>query len=380
MLHTGKPYAFEYAQAGLLPSTAEWRTVARQVRKHTLPVPSRSDTPTIPPPPDPELPALQGTLLDDFTRDVHTHILHMRKTIRDGLLQKAFGLRDTLQHMTSWTLEDLIQGFHTLYARLDPADAVHGHSHRVGMLFTALSPLVGLGKQGLSYYALGFMHDIGKLLVPPDILKAKRRLNDAEWYLIQLHPWLGGVILGSLPRDILHLGGFLSLYHHENWDGSGYPYALSWRDIQDASAQLPLHPHESFSPIHAVRMVSLLRIADSLEAILSKKYSPERGERAYNIIIPTDADKLAAYIQEDLTLRAGSWYDPSMVKQILPVLPAVQAAYTRLAETKGILILPWMEADPAYENLLALLSSHDPFTYSSSSQQILLSVPQPSSS
>ena len=75
----------------------------------------------------------------------------------------------------------------------------------------------------------GAVHDIGKLAVPESILKKPGRLTAAEWATIRLHPELGARLTRELcmpdrVQDAVR-------YHHEHWDGSGYPYGLSGEAI-----------------------------------------------------------------------------------------------------------------------------------------------------
>lgn len=97
------------------------------------------------------------------------------------------------------------------------------------------------------------LHDIGKIIVPDHILNKKAKLNKDEWQLMRKHPQAGAKML----KNINHLDSTLPyiLYHHERWNGSGYPEGLGEReiplearvlaiaDIYDAlSTERPYHP------------------------------------------------------------------------------------------------------------------------------------------
>ena len=89
---------------------------------------------------------------------------------------------------------------------------------------------------GYNYYRLknlavgSLLHDIGKQLVPIDIINKNGRLTDAEMDVVREHPNYGYKILSkdintySATREIVH-------QHHENWDGSGYPRGLKENEI-----------------------------------------------------------------------------------------------------------------------------------------------------
>ena len=73
------------------------------------------------------------------------------------------------------------------------------------------------------------LHDIGKIVIPDQILNKPGPLSPEEWEIMKGHTTAGAKIL----REIKHLRGAIpyALYHHERWDGSGYPYGLKGRDI-----------------------------------------------------------------------------------------------------------------------------------------------------
>ncbi len=366
LLHPGRPYLFELARAGITPDITPYRELLK--RLHAAPTAGLS-TPISPPPDTDPLPEGE-TILDEITREARLHVKRAKERILEKLMGRAGFIRQELiRHVDEpETLEDILTSLHTFYQAIDPQDAVHGHSHRVGMLLTSLSGNVGLDlpTTALQTYLIGLLHDIGKLTIPPDVLLAPRRLNEAEWYAVSLHPWLGASILTSLPagenvliNDIIRASVIINLYHHENWDGSGYPYGIPWRDAEHTPLPYAIHPklmHE------AVRLTTLLRIVDSLDAVLSKHYSPRKGERGYHITVPDDPTHLAAYLHEDFTRRAGVWYHPRVVQAVLPRLESILTAYQTLEERQGILILPWMEDHPAYAQLIQTLQRVQPFT------------------
>jgi len=101
----------------------------------------------------------------------------------------------------------------------------HGHSLRVEAWATAIGNELGLAGtrlQMLSYAAE--LHDIGKLAVPDSILQANRRLTESEWAVIREHPRRGA----ELIKHLTFLKGAepAILYHHERFDGAGYPQGL----------------------------------------------------------------------------------------------------------------------------------------------------------
>ena len=101
-----------------------------------------------------------------------------------------------------------------------------GHSQRVAMLVVAVADQLGLDdRMKATLWAGGYLHDLGKLAVPLRVLTKTTRLTEEEFAYIQAHPADGAEILDSIP-SLQHLTTG-ARYHHERWDGSGYPEGLS---------------------------------------------------------------------------------------------------------------------------------------------------------
>ena len=104
-----------------------------------------------------------------------------------------------------------------------------GHCERVAELSTALAARVGFDEGTLVWFRIGaLLHDVGKLIIPADVLNKPGKLSDEEWELMRRHPGAGVDMLSDVefPWDILPL----VRSHHERWDGRGYPDGL--RDEQ----------------------------------------------------------------------------------------------------------------------------------------------------
>jgi HD-GYP domain-containing protein (c-di-GMP phosphodiesterase class II) len=105
-----------------------------------------------------------------------------------------------------------------------------GHSRRVAILAVAVSSQLGLDERfRATIWAAGYLHDLGKLAVPLRVMAKNGPLNDTEWLEIQSHTRLGADILQTV-WSLRHLATG-ARYHHEKWDGSGYPEGLSGQNI-----------------------------------------------------------------------------------------------------------------------------------------------------
>lgn len=105
----------------------------------------------------------------------------------------------------------------------DPYTA--GHSRRVATFAVAVASQMGLPPHMLAtLWAGGYLHDLGKLRIPVRILAKEGRLTDEEYAVVRGHPSDGARILEGIPT-LRHLTTG-ARYHHERWDGGGYPEGL----------------------------------------------------------------------------------------------------------------------------------------------------------
>lgn len=117
-------------------------------------------------------------------------------------------------------------------ARLKTADDyTYMHSVAVCALMVALAGQLGLDEEQMrSAGVAGLLHDLGKAMMPQDILNKPGKLTDAEFTIIKSHPveghklLLGGSGVGEVALDVC-------LHHHEKMDGSGYPEGLKADEI-----------------------------------------------------------------------------------------------------------------------------------------------------
>ncbi len=104
------------------------------------------------------------------------------------------------------------------------------HCRRVAELATELAGIYGLSiaAQQEVYFA-GLLHDLGKIAIPDNLLLKAGRLTDDEFAIVKSHPAVGY----QLAEQNCHLDFALPgiLYHHERWDGQGYPHGIAGRNI-----------------------------------------------------------------------------------------------------------------------------------------------------
>lgn len=125
-------------------------------------------------------------------------------------------------------MQGLFMGvLHALTRSIDAKDAyTRGHSQRVAELSRSLAQKIGLPEEQCErIYLSGLLHDVGKIGVPEAVLTKPGRLTEEEFAAIKKHPEIGAQILGSIRQLQDIIPGVL--YHHERWDGRGYPYRIA---------------------------------------------------------------------------------------------------------------------------------------------------------
>ena len=157
-----------------------------------------------------------------------------------------------------------------------------GHSRRVTDLTIQLANMLGLPNKEIPHIRRGaLLHDIGKMAIPDEILRKEDSLTDKEWEIIKKHPLYAKEMLESV--QYLEEALDIPLYHHERWDGSGYPYGSSGEEI----------------PLPA-RIFAVVDVWDALTS-----------DRPYR---PAWSEKRAL---DHIKKQSGKHFDPQVVKAFL---------------------------------------------------------------
>jgi PAS domain S-box-containing protein len=163
-----------------------------------------------------------------------------------------------------------------------------GHSWRVMELSTRLARAMQLDEDQITAIRRGaLLHDIGKMAVPDRILHKAGPLTQAEWRVMHLHPEYARQMLA--PISYLNRSLEIPYYHHERWNGTGYPLGL-------AGEQIPI----------AARIFT---IADVWDALCS--------DRPYRLAWPRQ--KALAYIRS----KSSVYFDPQVVKAFIQVIESI---------------------------------------------------------
>lgn len=185
--------------------------------------------------------------------------------------------------MSPETVRDLV-------ARIERKDlSTAAHTWRVVLYARALMEVFGLDDEHIRLGVHGAaLHDVGKIEIPDTILQKPASLTDEEFEIIKIHPVTGYarmLELGVEDEPILDL----IRYHHERWDGLGYPYGLKGHDIPRSARMFSVI--DAFDAMTTVRPYrtdidddALQRALDELERGVGSRYDPEAVEAFTSLI------------------------------------------------------------------------------------------------
>lgn len=132
-------------------------------------------------------------------------------------------------------LKNMLTGFlRSLSAALDARDPyTRGHSVRVSQYSLIIGKALNLSPEELeTLERAALLHDIGKIGIRDNVLLKQSPLDDEEFKLMKEHPKLGEKILGDIvPQRLVRELCLGASYHHERYDGRGYPYGMAQEDI-----------------------------------------------------------------------------------------------------------------------------------------------------
>lgn len=156
------------------------------------------------------------------------------------------------------------------------------HAQRVMNLSLKIALALGLGGELYYLKRAAKYHDIGKLKISSEILNKSGPLTEAERKAMMIHAKYSGEMLCSVKEDRRVIE--IAMLHHENYDGSGYPFKLK-------GAEIPIESR-------------IIRVADVFDAL--------RSERSYKKVFPVD-------ICKDIMLKEKNHYDPEILKALLNI-------------------------------------------------------------
>ncbi len=225
---------------------------------------------------------------DDSALNSFATVLAKRHSQLGINLEEA--LVEQFQNVNILSQNHLIEVVTSLASAIDAKDEyTKDHSSSVSRYSVALAKAINLPEKEVERIKLGaLLHDVGKIGIPEDVLKKPSKLTDEEFKTIQQHPTIGVEKILD-PNPLLHDLIPIVKYHHEQWNGKGYPCGLKGEEI-------PL----------AARIVA---IADTYHALIS--------DRPYRKGL--SVEKACAILEEG----AGIQWDKELVRQFISIAPSL---------------------------------------------------------
>lgn len=220
-------------------------------------------------------------------------------TLNEDILGVLFLFKDITQHIKYTTeLEEhkkelteklektYVETIQTIQHTVEAKDLyTRGHSNRVCEYSVLIGQKLGLSEDDISRLRIGgLFHDVGKIGIPDSILQKDGKLTDEEYFEIKKHPTIGAQILSnsSIFEEIIPI----VKYHHERFDGKGYPEGLKGEDI----------PY----------LARITAVADAFDAMTSR--------RVYRNSLPINT------VIEEIEKNKGTQFDPEIADVFLDIL------------------------------------------------------------
>lgn len=247
---------------------------------------------------------LEAGAIDFVTKPFSETVMLSRISHALELVELRSSLEDKLRERTqhiSYIQEMMVLGMSTMVESRD--NSTGGHIKRTSAVVKIFSRQL-IGSYGLTPDFLNMvtraapMHDLGKIAVDDVILRKKGRFTDEEYAAMKKHSAEGASIVEQILKGVeeesfIRIAVNIAHYHHEKWDGNGYPTGISGENI----------------PIEA----RIMALADVFDALVSKRYYKE----AYSY------DKAFDIIESSL----GSHFDPELGRVFMTCRPELENLY-----------------------------------------------------
>ncbi|MBD3360553.1 HD domain-containing protein [Candidatus Peregrinibacteria bacterium] len=209
----------------------------------------------------------------------------IQNRISEEVRKDTLSLCRLIKEMTFEIMDQNMEDSHE-----DPA--LNRHLNQVAFLAKEVGEQLGLNETDLKILeAASLIHDVGKRLLNPDYSKLDRKLTDAEYAVVRKHVDLSLILLnGIIPKDIYNVIS----QHHENYDGTGYPFGIENN--------------------HIGLLSRILRAVDAYQAMTSRKHNVGRKK---------DGIMTSDQALEELERGSGRLFDP----QVVSVLKRISSSY-----------------------------------------------------
>lgn len=211
--------------------------------------------------------------------------LYRAKYLRKNRVESYHNFFDRFENIEAET-RDALTSIRGLVGIINVRDEyTYNHTERVAFCCELVAQHMGLSESDTHDLLIGaYMHDIGKINIPREVLISGRHLKDAEWELVKRHPLVGQNLLNQIPGT--ERIGEIVAQHHERFDGSGYPQGLSGNEIQP--------------------LASILALADSFDAMTNDR--PYQKKKSYTEAL------------EEIRRCSGRQFNPEYVEPFIEAI------------------------------------------------------------
>lgn len=199
-----------------------------------------------------------------------------------------------------------------------------GHSKRVAEYSRMIAARMGKSKdEQEEIYRAGLLHDVGKIRIPVEIINKAGKLTDEEYNIIKIHPVTGYHILSGIAGNSLI--AISAKYHHERYDGKGYPNGLVGEKIPEAAR--------------------ILGVADSYDAMTSN--------RSYRKALPQDV------VRAEIEKGKGTQFDPVIADIMIQMIDEDKDYTMQQADSMQRKILT-VDDEPMNNKIIAYIMKDEP--------------------
>lgn len=224
------------------------------------------------------------TIEAGFSQHIQAEAFLLKHNMQKEIKAQTHLLEERANKIEKLSLQSMI----AFSAAIDAKDSyTNGHSTRVAHYSKMIAEKYGKDEeQQKNIYFIALLHDVGKIGIPDQIINKPTKLSDEEYAIIKGHPAIGYNILKNIEElPAIAIG---ARFHHERYDGKGYPLGMAGQDIPE--------------------IARIIAVADAYDAMTSN--------RSYRELMPQEK------VKEEIRKGKGTQFDPVFADIMLALIEA----------------------------------------------------------
>ena len=273
---------------------------------------------------------------------------HFKKTYDENILDIKGGLNDVVMNNSPIDIDKLIEGtneiltanrnslqlFDMLHSMRQFDDLTYVHSVNVALIASILGQWLKFSEKDIRILTIsGLLHDIGKIMIPNEILTKPGKLTVAEYNIMKQHVNFGYEKVKNQNIDIRIKEA--CLLHHEKCDGTGYPFGLKSDQIPAVAKIIAIADvYDAMTSARVYRgALCPFEVIDTMYKDAFTKFEPE-------YILPFLKNVASSYINNDVRLSDGRIGKVVLINENALSLPIVQCEdeFIDLSKTRGLTV------------------------------------------